>query len=370
MADELKVEKNVSKLSSAAAKGAPRIYSEVLPGARYASEFIQGFAEDIAKGRYGMGALKTLGVAGTAYGIYDTGVAYKEGISGPEMAARFIGADPIYREIREYSRLTPEAQTVQKKLNQQMSFDAAVESPLDEGLMTLRPRPEVTEQEKLLLDQDKQRVKTEVEKEEQERRTVRGGYVDKMKQAILNITGTPYEMSFANGGRVYLSEGGKPKDLGRRKFVKGMLTIGAALPFLGPKIFKPMAKVGPEAVEAVSRTADSIPTYLTDLISKVKMMGKSKLKGRPDDPDGYVEYELGDYKVTEGQNFTRVNHQKQDGEFLYDEIEMEIKKDPETGGLEYEEVTAHPDYEGKLKDIDFGIEDDRHKILEKFAYEE
>ena len=62
------------------------------------------------------GALKTLGVAGTAYGIYDTGVAYKEGISGPEMAARFIGADPIYREIREYSRLTPEAQTVQKKL--------------------------------------------------------------------------------------------------------------------------------------------------------------------------------------------------------------------------------------------------------------
>jgi len=49
---------------------------------------------------------------------------------------------------------------------------------------------------------------------------------------------------------------------------------------------------------------------------------------------------------------------------------MQIKQDPETGFVEYEEVSVRPDYDGKLKDIDFGIEDDVHKEMEKFAYDD
>ena len=49
--------------------------------------------------------------------------------------------------------------------------------------------------------------------------------------------------------------------------------------------------------------------------------------------------------------------------------EVEIKKDPETGALEYDEFTVSPDAEGKLKDVDFGIEDMDHKVMEDFANE-
>ena len=48
---------------------------------------------------------------------------------------------------------------------------------------------------------------------------------------------------------------------------------------------------------------------------------------------------------------------------------MQIKQDPETGYIEYEEVSARPDGDGKIKDFDFGIEDDVHLEMKKFADE-
>jgi hypothetical protein len=49
---------------------------------------------------------------------------------------------------------------------------------------------------------------------------------------------------------------------------------------------------------------------------------------------------------------------------------MQVKQDPETGFVEYEEVSARPDGDGKIKDVDFGIEDDIHLEMKKFADED
>jgi hypothetical protein len=377
MADELKIEKNAAKLSSAAAKGAPRIYSEAIPGLRFAAEkVVEPLADvtisgikDIAKGSIGKGTLKLLPGLGTAYGVYDTGVALREGRSLPETAFRLFGADPLYNMVVEYNRLPEDAQEIQKKVNAQASFDAAQDDPLAEGRMQ---RPEVTNEEQMYLDQQKQIVKEKVKKENEARREGRAGLVNFAEQLFYEATGKPYSIGFANGGRVQLSEGGKPKDIGRRKFLKltgqaGMVL--GALPFLG-KFIKPATKAAPEVLETISRSADQMPDYLVNLINKVKMMGSSKIVGKMDSPDEFMRYDLGDYELYEGSGGSRLKRVKDQGEYGYEEFEMQIKKDPETGGIEYEEVSVRPDEDGKLKDVDFGIDDDVHAEMKKFADED
>ena len=347
--------------------GQAGLFAEAVPGSRYAAEFLQGFANDIIGKKYGKAALKGLGIAGAAYGVYDTGVAFKEGKSAPEMATRFVGLDIPYQKLRQYNRLTDQEQEIQKKINQQKSFDVAADDLLDENLMTMRARPEVSQQEVMQLEQAKQRVDTEVAAEEAERASSRKGLVESLKQKIYDITGTPYELYMNRGGRVQLAEGGDPKNLGRRKFIKGAATIAVALPFL--KFIKPLSKAVEPTIEAVSRSANQMPDYLTNLINKVKMMGESKIIGKMDSPDEFMRYDLGDYELYEGAGGARLKRIRDRGDYGYEEFEMQIKQDPETGYIEYEEVSARPDGDGKIKDFDFGIEDDVHLEMKKFADE-
>jgi hypothetical protein len=347
--------------------GQAGLFAEAIPGSKYASEFLQGFANDVMSKKYGKAALKGLGIAGAAYGVYDTGVAFKEGKSAPEMATRFVGLDIPYQKLRQYNRLTDQEQEIQKKINQQKSFDVAADDLLDENLMTMRARPEVSQQEVMQLEQAKQRVDTEVAAEEAERASSRKGLVESLKQKIYDVTGTPYELYMNRGGRVQLAEGGDPKNLGRRKFIKGAATIAVALPFL--KFIKPLSKAVEPTIEAVSRSANQMPDYLTNLINKVKMMGESKIIGKMDSPDEFMRYDLGDYELYEGAGGARLKKIRDRGDYGYEEFEMQIKQDPETGYIEYEEVSARPDGDGKIKDFDFGIEDDVHLEMKKFADE-
>ena len=349
--------------------GVKTLAAEAIPGSKYTAEFLQGFANDVMSKSYGKAALKGLGIAGAAYGVYDTGVAFKEGKSAPEMATRFVGLDIPYQKLRQYNRLTDEEQEIQKRVNQQRSFDAALQDPLDEGLMTMRPRPEVAEEDLLKLEQGKQRVAAQVEAEESERAASRKGLVEMVKEKISEISGQPYELSFAGGGRVQLSDGGKPKDLSRRKFIKIGTGLIAAIPFIG-KFSKPVTKAAPEVIEAVTRTADQMPAYLAKLIEKVKMMGTSKIIGKMDSPDEFIRYDLGDYELYEGAGGARLKRVRDRGEYGYEEFEMQIKKDPETDFVEYEEVSVRPDEDGKMKDVDFGIDDDIHQEMKKFADED
>ena len=354
------------------ALGVKELGAEFFPGAKATGEFIESTVGDFAAKRFGKGFLKLFGAAGAAYGIYDTGVALKEGKSLPETAFRFFGADPLYNMIREYNRLPEDAQEIQKKVNAQKSFDASQMDAMDEGLVGLSGRPEVTEEEKLYLDQQKQIVKENVEKENQARAEGRAGLVNFAKQKFYEATGTPYHIGFANGGRVQLSEGGKPKDIGRRKFLKLVGKGGsvlAALPFLG-KFIKPATKAAPEILETISRSADQMPNYLINLVNKIKMMGTSKIIGKYDNPDEFIRYDLGDYELHEGAGGYRLKRVKDRGEYGYEEFEMQVKQDPETGFVEYEEVSVRPDGDGKLKDVDFGIDDDVHAEMKKFADED
>ena len=347
--------------------GQAGLFAEAVPGSRYVAEFLQGFANDVISKKYGKAALKSLGIAGAAYGVYDTGVAFKEGKSAPEMATRFVGLDIPYQKLRQYNRLTDQEQEIQKKINQQKSFDVAADDLLDENLMTMRARPEVSQQEVMQLEQAKQRVDAEVAAEESERASSRKGLVESLKQKIYDVTGTPYELYMNRGGRVQLAEGGDPKNLGRRKFIKGAATIAVALPFL--KFIKPLSKAVEPTIEAVSRSANQMPDYLTNLINKVKMMGESKIIGKMDSPDEFMRYDLGDYELYEGAGGARLKRIRDRGDYGYEEFEMQIKQDPETGYIEYEEVSARPDGDGKIKDFDFGIEDDVHLEMKKFADE-
>jgi hypothetical protein len=370
MADELKIEKNVAKLSKAAEKGGPRIYSQFFPFAKETGEFISETASDLlTKGSRAKGTLKLLGGLGAAYGVYDTGVALKEGKSLPETAFRLFGADPVYNMIREYNRLPEEAQEIQKKINAQQSFDVAMDDPLAEGRMQ---RPIVTPEEQIYLDEQKKMVQQKVAEENQARAEGRAGHVNFAKQLFYKATGTPYHIGFANGGRVQLSEGGKPKDISRRKFLKLTGQAGAvlaALPFLG-KFIKPATKAAPEVLEAISRSADQMPDYLINLVNKIKMMGQSKIIGKMDSPDEFIRYDLGDYELHEGSGGYRLKKIRDRGEYGYEEFEMQVKQDPETGFVEYEEVSVRPDEDGKLKDVDFGIDDDIHSEMKKFADED
>lgn len=172
---------------------------------------------------------------------------------------------------------------------------------------------------------------------------------------------------YADGGRVEFKKGG----MDRRTFIKLMGGL-ASLPIVG-KFIKPAAKVAPAVSETIARTSENIPVYMAQLINKIKSIGKSKTIGKPDNPEGFVQYDLEDYTLVEGPGYTRVSKTEygasSQGEGIKNQLEVEIKKDPETGALEYDEFTVSPDAEGKLKDVDFGIEDMDHKVMEDFANE-
>jgi len=351
------------------ALGVKELKSELFPGARATGEFISGMAEDVASKSYGKLAFKSLGALGVGYGIYDAGVAFQEGKSVPEMAFRFVGVDPLYNTIKKYQRLPEDAQEIQKKINAQQSFDMSQSEMMDEGLVGMRGRPEVTEEEKMYLNNQYQIVEEKIKQEDKDRAEGRSGILNMIRQKVFDVTGQPYSVAFANGGRVFLEKGGKPKDFGRRKFIKVGTGLLVSLPFIG-KLIKPATKAAPEVIDAITRSADQMPTYLAKLIEKVKMMGTSKIIGKMDSPDEFIRYDLGDYELFEGAGGARLKRVRDRGDYGYEEFEMQIRQDPETGFIEYEEVSVRPDAEGKMKDFDFGIDEDVHSEMKKFADED
>jgi hypothetical protein len=157
----------------------------------------------------------------------------------------------------------------------------------------------------------------------------------------------------AQGGRVGLKKG-----MDRRTFMKIMGGL-ATLPILG-KFVKPITKAAPVVKETVSKA----PDYFFALIDKIKRFGKSV-----DDPvvDSRVEqtYKYKNYELRENAygepGETIITKTDDMGEFGYKEESMRFKKGgPTEDGVvpdEYEELTLRPDREGKLKDVEDGIED-------------
>ena len=161
----------------------------------------------------------------------------------------------------------------------------------------------------------------------------------------------------AKGKRVNRKEGG---GMSRRQFMKIMGGI-ASLPFIG-KFFKgakPAAKVAEVATKSMPAQP---PEYFFDLAAKIKILGKESKVARQERmiEVNYKNYTLEEDLVTGDMTIVK---RKGDPEFNYEEEVMVLRKgqaDEMTKGKtppdEYEELTVRPDPEGKMKDVEDGIE--------------
>jgi len=170
--------------------------------------------------------------------------------------------------------------------------------------------------------------------------------------------------SAAYGGRMGFADG--PKDPKRRNFMKIMSGI-ASIPLLGR--FIDIGTQAPKVAEVLRRGADGIPDFLNDLVTKVITFGKKSFSGGRSDELEEV-YQLDNYVVTKKGDKTTIREVDQDGDMLYKENQMEIEIDPETGGVTYNEASAKPDMEGKLKDVEEYIEESDLENMRKYTYDE
>ena len=167
------------------------------------------------------------------------------------------------------------------------------------------------------------------------------------------------------GGRKPNAEGGLMRlgfekgGMSRRGFLKLMGGL-AAIPLVG-KFFKPVAKAT-KAVEVAAKSS-GVPAYFPKLVEKIQLLGddvtKTRATGERQVVKDYKGYELTEDLDTGKLSIKRDNYTSEDylqfepGGQYYDETRKKVIKYPET----YEEVTVRPDYEGKMKDVDYGIDD-------------
>ena len=174
--------------------------------------------------------------------------------------------------------------------------------------------------------------------------------------------------SAAYGGRMGFADG--PEDPKKRKFMKIMGGL-ASIPLLGR--FIDIGTQAPKVAEVLRRGADGMPDFIYDLIAKVKAKaeatGMKYFTGNRADEFADV-YQADNYVVTEKGNKIIIREVDKDGDMLYKENQMEIDLDPETGGVTYNEASARPDMEGKLKDVEEYIETDDLENMRKYTYDE
>jgi len=179
----------------------------------------------------------------------------------------------------------------------------------------------------------------------------------------------PNRQNFADG-----PEDPSKKGLGsltKRNFLKMLTLIPAGILAIrgGPNLLKKTEK----AAELVKRGADGVPAFINDLIAKVKLKaeatGMKYFTGKSSDEFADV-YQADNYVVTEQGNKTIIREVDQDGDMLYKENQIEIEVDPETGGVTYNEASARPDSEGKLKDVEEYIEDSDLENMRRYTYDE
>jgi len=152
----------------------------------------------------------------------------------------------------------------------------------------------------------------------------------------------------------------------RRTFLK-LLGGLASIPLVG-KFLKPAAKVS-KAVEAASKSAE-VPSYFPKLVYKIQLLGDDITQTAATKERQIVKNYKG-YELTEDLDSGSLVIKK-DGytkeEYLqyspsgqyYDETRKKVIKYPE----QYEEVTVKPDYDGKMKDVDYGL-DSADDIIEE-----
>ena len=186
-------------------------------------------------------------------------------------------------------------------------------------------------------------------------------YGDESFEEILEIQRTgkhPRGEPKAEGGRIGLAKG-----MTKRAFLKLMGGAGAGIAALKSGFLGMGKGAGKEvAKEVVQKSTTTPPSYFFELAEKIKILGReSKVttQSRVKEID-YKNYSLQEDITTGDMTIVK---RKGDPEFNYEEEVMTLRKgqaDEMTKGRtppdEYEELTVRPDRDGKMKDVEDGIE--------------
>lgn len=161
----------------------------------------------------------------------------------------------------------------------------------------------------------------------------------------------------AEGGlmRLGFEKGG----MSRRNFLKLMGGL-ASIPFVG-KLFKPAAKVAKTA-EVVSQTS-GVPAYFPKLVEKIKMLGDDVTEIAATKERQKVTKYKG-YQLTEEIDTGKKEIKLGDADYgseeymIYDPPETIVGKNNKSVEVpaQYDEVTVRPDMDGKMKDVDNGLD--------------
>jgi hypothetical protein len=187
-------------------------------------------------------------------------------------------------------------------------------------------------------------------------------------------TGTNFGLNFSKqfnqGGRVGFADG--PKNPGKRKTMKILAGL-ASLPILGR--FFDVAQVAEKAAPAVVETFKNAPSHFIGLVNKIRVLGKivnpKKLLRSEQEKFSNV-YDYGDYRMFEGiDGQIKIEKEKFTGTYYGDakvseeymsynpktpKFNKKGEKIPDEYEEVYEEYTAYPDSEGKMKDIYESVE--------------
>ena len=167
----------------------------------------------------------------------------------------------------------------------------------------------------------------------------------------------------AEGGRIGFSAGGG----GRRAFLKLMATLGGGVAAAKSGILGLGGKeVGKQTAKEVVKSAGSgtPPPYFFKLVEKIKTLGDETIATQ----DKAIAKKYKDYVMEEdfAGNITIIkkgdeNLMMRDGDvymsYKVDEVPVKGKKGS-TKVEEYEEFTARPDGDGKMKDVEPGVPDE------------
>jgi len=200
--EDLKNPKIAEDVAKRAAKGQARIYSEFLPGTQVITssvgDYLKDLAVDVKAGKVVSPFLKVLAPVGTALGTYDVYENLKEGKPLAQSALAFVGADPLAQSYREQSRLSPESKEIQKKIRTEDIYKNESFVP---GLDVAPPAmEEATDQEKIKLQKEQEKILLDLEKEENITAEDRKKLFDYILNRINPIQ--KEEVNLAKGGRI------------------------------------------------------------------------------------------------------------------------------------------------------------------------
>jgi len=206
------------------------------------------------------------------------------------------------------------------------------------------------------------RERGEIERKENSERLYKEYLEDMRRKKVMQ-----QKQEAAEGGRIGFAGGG---DAGRRAFLKLMATIGGGVAAAKSGILGLGEGAGKKAVtETIKQSAGSgtPPPYFFNLVNKIKTMGDDAVASQ----DKAIAKKYKDYFLEEDfagnieikkTNYGMFGDEVAPTEEVYmsyrvDDVPLKGKKGS-TKVEEYDEYTARPDEDGKMKDVEDGVPED------------